>query len=278
MISKHPSKIIIILGFLFLLCVSPLFAQEQDSLDIMISRQIELFGFSEDNTLAEVSSIVNISVDSLVTQFKLSKKDKKIASRRLKNLRLDPENIVLFRDTIKYGFNHNFSLFEISKKLNIPIKKLLEYLDLNIQDKTNYNKSLLELHISTQEIDIINKKFIENKPEFGAILTIIGMLVVFCALIITALVISQMAHFNKKTKVIPATSSVQTPVGTITTKKKEDLSSAAIVAVITAIHMRMHELDEESKIMLTWKRANISMWQATGKVQFPNSQYDHLRK
>lgn len=278
MIFKHPFLKTLIFGILFLAFFSLLNAQEQDSLDIMVSRQIELFGFSEENTLNEVSSMINISVDSLVTQFKLSKKDKKIASRKLKNLRLDPENIVLFKDTIKFNFNHNFTLLELSKKLNIPIKKLLEFLDLNIQDKSNYNKTLLELHISTQEIDEINKKFIEEKPEFGAVLTIIGMLVVFCALIITALVISQMAHFNKKTKVIPAASSVQTPIGIVTTKKNEDLSSAAIVAVVTAIHMRMHELDEESKLMLTWKRANVSMWQATGKVQFPNSQYSHIKK
>jgi len=270
---------IIMLSLLALCLILPLSAQEQDSTDVMVSRQMELYGISEDNTLQEVAEFVNLSIEDLRLKFKLNPRDTRLAQRKLKALRLDPEKVILFRDNQLYNYDHNYTVHEISKKLNIPIKKLLEYLKLNVQDKSNYDKTLLELHFTPEDIDKINKDFLEHKSEFGAILTLLGMLVVFSALAITALVISQMVHFNPKKKpVVSAPASVQTPIGTVNTSKSEDMSSAAIIAVITAIHMRMQELEEESKLMLTWKRANVSMWQATGKVQFPNSQFNQFRK
>lgn len=259
-----------------------LFAQEQDSTDVIASHQIELFGFSENFTLGQAAEKVNLPVDSLRVHFKLNKADMKIAGRTLKILRLDPEDIVKYKDDLTYNFNHGFTLKETAKFQCIPIKKLLEYLKLPIQDKSNYDKTLLELNIKPSMIIDIKKEFDSNLKNFGAILTMLGMLVVFLALAITALVLTQLIHLNKMkgsghahgSKDASSTnSSVTTPIGKIKAPRPEDLSSAAIVAVITAIHLRMNELEEEGKIMLTWRRANVSMWQATGKVQFPNSQY-----
>lgn len=270
---------IIILCLLALCLFLPLTAQEADSTDIMVSTQLERYGISENSTLLEVSEFVNISIDSLSTQFKLNQKDRFLTRRTLKSLRLDPEEIIIFRDNSQYSLNHNYTISQVCDKFHIPPKKLLKYLHLGIQDKSNYTKTLLDLKVTPEKIVEINEQFLEEKPEFGAILTIIGMLVVFGALAITAFVISQLAYFNKKKQPTPIVqSSVQTPIGTIKTTKPENLSSAAIIAVITAIHIRKQELEEESKVLLTWKRASVSMWQASGIVQFPNAQFRQFKK
>ncbi|HPM02417.1 MAG TPA: OadG family protein [Candidatus Cloacimonadota bacterium] len=270
----------ILIMTLILFSFNVLSAQENDSTDVVAQHQIELFGISENYTLGQAAEVVDLSVDSLVTHFKLNKNDNRIAGRKLTSLRVNPEDIVKYKDDITYGFNHSMALFDCARLNKIPIKKLLEYLNLPIQDKSNYTKTLFDLKIKPSLIIEKVDYFATKKMELGAILTILGMLVVFSALAITAIVLTQMIHLGKFGKpsghghsktVSPA--SVQTPVGKIKAPRPEDLSSAAIVAVITAIHLRTQELEEENKLMLTWKRANISMWQASGKVQFPNSKF-----
>jgi len=272
--------LLILLLTLLLLSVTALSAQENDSTDVVAQHQIELFGISESFTLSQAANVVNLPVDSLVIHFNLNKNDNRIADRKLTALRLNPEDIIKYKDDITYGFNHSMGLHDCAKFNHIPIKKLLEYLNLPIQDKSNYNKTLLDLNIKPSLIIEKVKYFDTKKMELGAILTILGMLVVFIALAITALVLTQMVHVNKTGKSSghghskpAAPSSVQTPVGKIKAPRPEDLSSAAIVAVITAIHLRMQELEEENKLMLTWRRTAVSMWHASGKVQFPNSKF-----
>jgi len=272
--------LLILLTTLILLSFTALTAQENDSTDVVAENQIELFGISENFTLGQAATTVNLPVDSLVVHFKLNKNDNRITGRKLTALRINPEDIVKYKDDITFGFNHSMTLYDCAKFNKVPIKKLLEYLNLPIQDKTNYTKTLIDLKIKPSLIIEKVKFFDTKKMELGAILTILGMLVVFAALAITALVLTQMIHLNKMGKSSGhghsqpvTTASVQTPVGKIKAPRPEDLSSAAIVAVITAIHLRTQELEEENKLMLTWKRANVSMWQASGKVQFPNSKF-----
>lgn len=268
--------ILVLLAFCF---VMPLSAQFEESEDVTIDRQIELYGISENNTIKQVSEIVDISIDDLKKYFKIDPRIKNSENRTLKSLQIDPERVIIFKDDTKYGFNHNYTLFDVCDKLDIPKKKLLEYMELGIQDQSNYTKRLHELGKTPADIIKINEQFLEDIPEFGAILTILGMLVVFAALFVTSIIISQLAHFNIKKKTVPIVqSSIQTPIGEITTTKPQEVSSASYIAVITAIHKRRQELEEEAKVLLTWKRAAVSMWQASGKTQFPNAQFRHLKK
>lgn len=271
-------KKIILLSGLLLLCLG-LMAQEADSLENDLNYQKESYGFTELMKLSEVSEITKIPLDSLRIHFKLNKNDSRLAQRTLKFLKLEPEAIVNYQDIRQYGYDQTLTLKEVSQKNHLPIKKLIEYLKLNPRDKSLYQATLKDLHVRPADIDIIVKDFKENLPQFGAILTVLGMSVVFFSLILTALIISQLVHVGKTGKQEHKHGhSVQTPVGKVTAKKHEDLSTGSVIAVITAIHLRMQELEEENKLMLTWRRANVSMWQASGKVQFPNFKYTQNRK
>ncbi len=272
-------KSIILMFSLLMMTMISFAAVNSDSLGTDIEHQTDLYGFDENMTLQDVSLIVNISVDSLATNFKLNLKDKRIINRSLKSLKLDPEAIINYKDFTLYGFNQTNTVREIAKLLHIPVKKLMGYLQLNPQDKEKSNATLEDLQIKPSNVILMSIEFKKDLPKFGTILTVLGMSVVFFSLILTALIISQLVHFGKSKKHGHKEShSVQTTLGTVSTQKKEDLNSTAIVAVISAIHIRMHELEEENKLMLTWRRANVSMWQASGKVQFPNLKYTQYRK
>ncbi|MDD3501580.1 MAG: hypothetical protein PHE19_04070, partial [Candidatus Cloacimonetes bacterium] len=130
----------IILALLAFCFVMPLSAQSDESEDITIDRQIELYGISENNTIKQVSEIVDISIDDLKKYFKIDPRIKNSENRTLKSLQIDPERVIIFKDDTQYGFNHNYTLLDICNKLDIPKKKLLEYMDLGIQDQSNYTK------------------------------------------------------------------------------------------------------------------------------------------
>ena len=190
-------KYLFIILALFALClVLPLSAQSDESEDIAVDRQIELYGISENNTIKQVAEIVDISVDDLKKHFKIDPRISNSQNRTLKSFQIDPEKVIIFKDDTQYGFNHNYTLFDICDKLDIPKKKMLEYLGLGIQDQTNYTKRLHELGKTPADIIKINEQFWRH-TRVCCILTILGMLVVFAALFVTS-IISQLAHFYQE--------------------------------------------------------------------------------
>ena len=119
------------------------------------------------------------------------------------------------------------------------------------------------------------ESFEKQKNSFGWKIVMVGMVVVFSSLILVSLLIGSLQHFInpkiKKIKIEPK-KTVQTPIGKISANEG-DLSTNAIIAVITALHAHVEDVEQRNKIIMDWRRAPVSMWKSVNKASFPN--HDH---
>ena len=168
----------------------------------------------------------------------------------------------------KFNFPPDTTLEEISKQINIPIKKLAEHLD--IFDHAKFTLSMLELKITNKDIEEAVVEFQDNKVHFFSGIVYVGMGIVFLSLLIVGLIIGSLQHIvtpkkNKKVTVTTARGKVTVP--------KAHLNSNGIVAAITTIFL--HDADEEDNMEMTWKRQRLSMWKAANMVE--TSVFDRKR-
>ena len=258
---------------LILLSSILLVAEEVKSETVMLSLH-ERFNITENMDLQTATSILEISLDELKHDFKMNPNDPKINKQSLKVLGISPDKIYQYYNLKNFGYDDYTTIEKVCLLKNIPFKKMAEYLEIDPQEVSNRTKTLKDLGVNAQKINELEKRFDDNILDFSSTLTVLGMSVVFISLILTSLLISQLVHLNKKKETKVATTS---PIGKISTKNIEDLSSDAVIAVIAAIHKHKIDTDEQNRIMLTWRRANVSMWQASGKVEMPNSTFRTLK-
>jgi len=173
-------------------------------------------------------------------------------------------------------WDENTPLIRILEIEDIPTKSLIHELGLSMEYKSLNNKKAflnqtpLELGKTTSGVKKAIKEFTENKQNFIGAITAVGMLVVFVSLLLIGIVIAQLKHLNRQKKVKPEIS-VVTSVGKITTAEP-DVSTNSIVAVITALHMHVKEVQDKKKLALTWNRSPVSMWKASNHVHLINAQ------
>ncbi len=163
---------------------------------------------------------------------------------------------VLFSEQTPYTLN------SIKKETGIPVKKLRQYLNLpkdySIQKPMN--------NISAENIKDIKEKFKAEKSSLILSITLSGMGVVFISLLFVALLIAQFAHIK----------TIQKKIGPA--KPCRNLTNDALVAAMLTVYLHELEVEEQNKLILTWKRANISMWKAVSKTETPNENYYKTRK
>jgi hypothetical protein len=152
-------------------------------------------------------------------------------------------------------FSDQTNLLEISKTLDIPSKKLAEY--LNLDSETDSKIPLAELGITNDKIKNAYTAYQEEETVFFGDIVLVGMSIVFISLILVGLIILSLQHLEIKKK--PKTSR--------TANIPEHISSNAIVAAITAIYIHEAEVEEQNRLNLTWTRSQLSMWRATNMVE-----------
>ncbi|MBN2829529.1 MAG: OadG family protein [Candidatus Cloacimonetes bacterium] len=176
------------------------------------------------------------------------------------------------------------NLLKLCSEVNIPIKKvksilhneLEAYNSLNGKDWKNFNRewdvlTLKELGITAERFKEVYEKFTHDRYIFGSSITWVGLSVVFFSLFLINAIIGLFKHINYE-KPPKSNKSVATPLGTIT-GPAEEMSSNTIVAVIIALHKYRSEIEERKKLMLTFKRAQISLWGAPHKSDMPNNNF-----
>jgi Na+-transporting methylmalonyl-CoA/oxaloacetate decarboxylase gamma subunit len=166
------------------------------------------------------------------------------------------------------------SLKETAFKLQIPLKQLKIYLDLDL--KTDSEQALDELHISRSALKKAQKNYSENQSSFYSGIILAGMLIVFLSLIIVGIIIDRM-KFLKHLDNYQQQKQERSEKNTIQ-KMGETISQNDIVAAITAIYLHELETEEESKLLLTWKRATQSPWISAAKFNMPNSMFFQERR
>jgi Na+-transporting methylmalonyl-CoA/oxaloacetate decarboxylase gamma subunit len=227
-------------------------------------------------SIREVADTLNISLSDFKQEFLPLDSDPNVDNRTLRSLNIPLDDVYQYYSTLKYGFNDNARLADVSAILEIPFAKMVGYLNLDPRNKALRDMTIRDLSRETLDFYILKEKFEGEKYEFSSYLTVMGMSVVFIALIITSLVITQIVSFARKT--VETKPAVKTIVGKIMTNKIENLQCNAIIAVIAAIHKHRMDTVTEHKIMLTYRRANVNMWHASGKVDLPTIKYNTLRR
>ncbi len=136
--------------------------------------------------------------------------------------------------------------------------------------------SLQALDFTPQMIEKLHQEFTDNSVAYGASVTLVGMLTVFLALLVTSLVISQLIHLNRKPKPRQAD---------ITISAKGKLQSASptlnqnvIVAAITALHIHRQSIEDRRRLVLTFRRTPTNQWRASAVLSMPNREMSTKRR
>lgn len=241
-----------------------------DSLSVAREQSILAeYGFRDSNTLAYVADKLEIAdLARWKSALGLEPANKALDDMTLRRLELTPYRALIAKQTVEYGYNELSTLSEIAASLNMPLKKLKSMLGNNDPlDKTWDNRSIQALGINPEQIRAIHDEFEHDILLYGSSVTLVGMLVVFSALVITSLIIRQLVHLNVKTKSAPV---IKLSSDGKVKSAPNTLSRNVIVAAITALHIHRQEIEEQRRMVLTFRRTPTNQWRASAVLSMPN--------
>ncbi|MCF7883151.1 MAG: OadG family protein [Candidatus Cloacimonetes bacterium] len=171
-------------------------------------------------------------------------------------------------EELEYEFSLDKTLLEISAETNVPVKKIAEYLELN--DIIDFRVTLRELNLKSEDVNKAIKLFNQNRKSLYSGIVLVGMSIVFASLILVGLIISTLQHVGVKKQPEKAKKNqletAETDLGKVSAPKGE-LTQNGIVAAITAMMLHRAEMEENSRIQLTWSRPNSSGWRGVNAVE-----------
>lgn len=250
-----------------------------DSLQQQREKEIKSeFGFSDTNSLEEVArKLLVADFDRWKKYLGLEPENKKLNGLSLAKLGITPYRALLAKQYSDLGFTELSTLSEVSASLNMPIKKLKQMMDLPEPVSRRWDSASLQaLDFTPQMIEKLHQEFTADSLSYGASITMVGMLTVFLALLVTSLVISQLIHLNRKPKPRQAD---------ITISAKGKLQSASptlnqnvIVAAITALHIHRQSIEDRRRLVLTFRRTPTNQWRASAVLSMPNREMSTKRR
>jgi Na+-transporting methylmalonyl-CoA/oxaloacetate decarboxylase gamma subunit len=241
-----------------------------DSLSVSREQSILAeYGFRDSNTLTYVAEKLEIAdMSRWKSALGLEPANKALDDMTLRRLELTPYRALIAKQTLEFGYNELSTLSEIAASLNMPLKKLKSMLGNDDPlDRTWDQRSIQALGISPEQIRDINQEFEKDILLYGSSVTLVGMLVVFLALVITSLIIRQLVHLNAKPKAAPV---IKLSSDGKVKSAPNTLSRNVIVAAITALHIHQHEIEEQRRMVLTFRRTPTNQWRASAVLSMPN--------
>lgn len=280
----------ILMFCLLMLCLSALAAQATEAAEavqkavpdsVKIQREREIvseYGFKIDNTLAEVARKLLIAdVDQWKRYLGLEPANKKLDSMSLDRLGIAPYRALLAQQYSVFGFTELSTLSEAAAAKHMPIKKLKQMLGLSDVNSRKWDRmSLQAMDFTPQQIEKLHQDFTDNSLRYGVNVTLVGMLTVFLALLITSIVISQLIHLNRVPKkkqadiVLDAKGKVKSSSAT--------LNKDIIVAAIAALHIHQQSIEDRRKLALTFRRTPTNQWRASAVLSMPNREMGTKRR
>lgn len=251
---------------------------EADSL--LLAREQEIlseYGFRDSNTLTDVAKKLEIEdLRSWKMALGLEPDNKVLDNMTLRKLAITPYRALLAKQTVTYKYNEMSTISEIAFKFSIPVKKFKALLGNHDPLDTSWdNTSLQALGISLDTVQAVKQEFEGDILSYGGSVLIVGVLVVFLALILTSIVISQLVHLNRKSSkesIIKVSSSGQVK------SAPKNISSNVIVAAVTALHMHQMDIEERRRMVLTFRRTPTNQWRASAVLSMPNREMTSVRR
>jgi len=164
------------------------------------------------------------------------------------------------------SISQDMSLLEVSRLLDIPVKKLIDHLE--IEKDAEISTPLYKLSLTKADIKKAVDQYEKSKSSFFTAIVLVGMLIVFLCLVLIGFIIDRM-KFLKHLDEVRARKALSKSETKITTSSG-NASRNEIAAALTAIYLYELEVEEQSKLLLTWKRASHSLWNAVDKFNMPN--------
>ncbi|MDD3236093.1 MAG: OadG family protein [Candidatus Cloacimonetes bacterium] len=273
-----------------LLCWSGLIAQTTDAAEIvqqavsdsvMLQREKEIvseYGFKDTNTLEQVAEKLLIKDFSRWKSYLgLEPANKKLDSMSLLKLGIAPYRALLAQQYSVFNFTELSTLSEVAAATSMPIKKLKQMMGLADATSRKWDhNSLQALNFTPLQIEELHQEFNENSVAYGANVTLVGMLTVFLALLVTSMVISQLVHLNRPKKTKQADIVVDTKGKVKSTNATLDRN--VIVAAIAALHIYQQSIEDRRRLVLTYRRTPTNQWRASAVTSMPNREMGSKRR
>ena len=254
--------------------------EEEEILTTLPPRMHELFALESSMSIQYVSEMMAIPLNRFISYFRINMRDPRILESSLESQHITVDQVYQLYCIDIYGYNDDSTLYEVSQLFHIPFKRFAGYLGVDPQDARNRSMTVRESGHETLDMFQYNERFKHETLNFNSTLIVMGMFVVFTAMLIISLIISKLTVFEKKTKEIVKIAT--TPIGTIKTESTEHLAlinlEDCVCAIVAAVHRFKSEVASDHKILLTYRRIDVSMWQASGKVEMPNKHFDMMRR
>jgi hypothetical protein len=247
---------------------------------LVLSREQEIlseYGFRDSNSLTDVALKLDISdIKKWKAALGLEPANQVLDAMTLRKLGITPYRALLAQQTVVYRYNELSTLAEVAATLNIPLKKFKSMLgNSDPLDKSWDNLSLQALEINLDTIREVEADFNENITSYGSSVMMVGMLVVFSALILTSLIIRQLVHLNREKK---SGSTIKLNSSGQLKSAPKSMNHNVIVAAVTALHMHKMDIEERRKMVLTFRRTPTNQWRASAVLSMPNREMTSVRR
>lgn len=244
-------------------------AMSDSLLQLRESQVASAYGFRDTDKLQNVAAKLEITdLASWKEYLGIEPSNEVLDKMSLRRLGITPYRALLAQQYSIYGFTELSTLSELATQKQLPVKQIRQFAGIDSADKSFDNHSLQALNRTPEEFVAFEEEFNDNKMSFGLTLLGFGVLIVFSALAITAVVISQLKHLNRKPKA-EGGKMVLTPSGKVKAKPA-DLNADVIAAAITALHLHRQEIEERRRLLLTFRRARSDQWRSSVMLNMPN--------
>jgi len=257
----------------------PLQQAVPDSLQQQREKEIlSEYNFSDRNSLEEVARKLLVGdFDRWKTYLGLEPENKKLNELSLVKLGITPYRALLAKQYSDLGFTELSTLSEVAASLNMPIKKLKQMMDLPEPVSRRWDgASLQALDFTPQMMEKLHQEFTADSVAYGISVTMVGMLTVFMALLVTSLVISQLIHLNRKPK--PRQADINVSAKGKLQSASPTLNQNVIVAAITALHIHRQSIEDRRRLVLTFRRTPTNQWRASAVLSMPNREMSTKRR
>lgn len=250
-------------------------AMSDSLLQLRESEVISAYGFKDTDKLLDVAAKLEITDLERWKEYLGIEPNNEVLDRMsLRRLGITPFRALLAQQYSIYGFTELSTIGELAAQKQLPVKKVRQFAGISNSDKNFDNYSLQALNRTPEELVAFEEDFNANKMSFGLSILGFGVLIVFSALALTALVISQLKRLNPRPKDTDGTL-VLTSSGKVKTRPV-DMNVDVIAAAITALHLYKHDIEERRRLLLTFRRAGSDQWRGSVMLNMPNR--DILRK
>ena len=259
--------------------IDPIEQTIYDSLALVREKEIlSEYGFRDTATLAEVAEKLQIKdIASWKKYLGLEPYNEKLDKMSLRKLGITPYKALLAKQYSVYGFTELSTLDEVASVLNMPIKKIKQKIGLEKPNSQQWDSySLQSLNVTPEDIIKIEQEFNEQSMNYGLNVTLVGMLTVFTALLITSIIVGQLNLLNRPPKKEKADLKIS-PGGKVRAASAT-LNQNVIAALVTAVMLHEQTLEDQRKIALTFKRTPTNQWRANAMLNMPNREMNNRRR